>query len=261
MRLPEFTPALLVSLALHVGGGAAIGRMRAPEVAAEPVVITLVQPPPEPEPEIPPPVEPPAPEPEPTPEPPLPEPAPEPPAPEPPSAEPTPEPPAEPAPPPSVEPAAPPPSFGVAMAGATGPGGLAVPVGDSLARAETDVPAEPRVRELAGAEDTSGRDRDRDRDEQDEEACAEEASRPRPVETPQPAYPDEARAAGIEGRVRVEISVDSDGEVVDVRVLEGLGHGLDEAALDAVRRWRFEPAMHCGRAVDATFNARLTFAL
>ena len=45
-----------------------------------------------------------------------------------------------------------------------------------------------------------------------------------------PEYTEEARAAAIEGKVRVEITVDASGAIRSVKVLEGLGHGLDEAA-------------------------------
>ena len=54
-----------------------------------------------------------------------------------------------------------------------------------------------------------------------------------------PDYTEEARRRGVEGDVVMEIVVRSDGSVGDVRVLQGLGHGLDERAMAAVRRWRF----------------------
>jgi TonB family protein len=52
-------------------------------------------------------------------------------------------------------------------------------------------------------------------------------------------YPEAARAAGIEGRVRVQLVVLPDGSVGEAFVVEGLGHGLDEEALRVVRQARF----------------------
>lgn len=71
-----------------------------------------------------------------------------------------------------------------------------------------------------------------------------------------PLYSDEARRKGIEGLVKIEARVDSDGRARDLRVVHGLGFGLDENALLAVRSWKFTPG---GRAdsmaqVDIEFN-------
>jgi protein TonB len=77
----------------------------------------------------------------------------------------------------------------------------------------------------------------------------------------QPAFPEEARTAGIQGKVRVELTVDATGAVVRARIVEGLGHGLDEAALEAVRGYKFEPAVRCGKAVSATFTIAIRFVI
>jgi periplasmic protein TonB len=68
-------------------------------------------------------------------------------------------------------------------------------------------------------------------------------------------------AAGIEGKVRVQLTVDETGRVVDVKLLQGLGYGLDEAALAAARQAEFEPAVRCGKAARATFNISMRFTL
>lgn len=58
------------------------------------------------------------------------------------------------------------------------------------------------------------------------------------------AYPDEAEQAGVEGDVRLRVSLSPEGRVYAVRVLSGLGHGLDRAAMDALKhRCRFSPAI------------------
>jgi protein TonB len=76
-----------------------------------------------------------------------------------------------------------------------------------------------------------------------------------------PEYTEEARAASIEGKVRVEITVDASGAIRSVKVLEGLGHGLDEAAVRAVEGATFEPAMQCGKPVESTFTVSIRFTL
>lgn len=90
--------------------------------------------------------------------------------------------------------------------------------------------------------------------------CSDSATKPKPLSVPQPVYTDAARAAGIEGKVRVELTVDETGRVVDVKVIQGLGHGLDEAALSAARGASFSPAQRCGRPVRATFNIAMRFS-
>jgi protein TonB len=58
-----------------------------------------------------------------------------------------------------------------------------------------------------------------------------------------PSYPATARQRGIEGTALLSVFVDADGRVGEVVVKQSAGHpDLDRAAVDAVRRWRFEPA-------------------
>ncbi len=76
-----------------------------------------------------------------------------------------------------------------------------------------------------------------------------------------PAYPDAARAEGIEGDVRVELVVDTSGTVESARVLGGVGHGLDEAALRAVRQFRFAPASKAGHPVRVRMAWSVQFRL
>ena len=67
---------------------------------------------------------------------------------------------------------------------------------------------------------------------------------------PNPVYTDEARKLKIEGEVLVEVVFRASGQVQTVRVVKGLGHGLDEAALHAAEQIRFKPALQEGQAVD-----------
>ena len=67
-----------------------------------------------------------------------------------------------------------------------------------------------------------------------------------------PKYPPQALRSGVEGSVSVRVEVDASGVPTDVKVVERSGErsrDLDRAVTDAVRRWRFEPAMKDGKAV------------
>jgi TonB family protein len=86
-------------------------------------------------------------------------------------------------------------------------------------------------------------------------------SAPRPVYDPDPEYSEEARRAKFQGIVLLWVVVGPDGRPRDVRVQRSLGMGLDEKALEAVRRWRFEPSMLDGRAVAVQVNIEVNFRL
>jgi TonB family protein len=79
--------------------------------------------------------------------------------------------------------------------------------------------------------------------------------------TTPPLYSDEARMLRIEGVVTVEATVTSDGSVKRLHVVRGLGHGLDQNALLAVRDWRFVPARQHGIAIEATTLIDVEFSL
>ncbi|PYU22292.1 MAG: hypothetical protein DMG30_15240 [Acidobacteria bacterium] len=78
---------------------------------------------------------------------------------------------------------------------------------------------------------------------------------------PIPVYTDEARKLRIEGEVLVEVIFRASGQVQTVRVVQGLGHGLDEAALHAAEQLRFKPALQEGHAVDFPAIAHIIFQL
>lgn len=86
-------------------------------------------------------------------------------------------------------------------------------------------------------------------------------SQPKPLRTPEPEYSDEARRQHIEGSVLLVFVVNKEGRTENVRVERGLGHGLDEKALEAVRQWRFEPATREGIAVPVEIHAEVSFHL
>ena len=86
----------------------------------------------------------------------------------------------------------------------------------------------------------------------------------RPVEIvfkPTPEYTDEARSARIEGTVSLELEFTAAGDVRVLRVVRGLGYGLDEAAQRAALRIRFKPAHSDGTPVDSRATVHITFRL
>lgn len=74
-------------------------------------------------------------------------------------------------------------------------------------------------------------------------------------------YTDDARRRGIQGEVLLEIVIRSDGSVGDVTLLDGLGAGLDQRAVAAVRQWRFAPARRKGVSVDILVEVAVEFTL
>ena len=84
---------------------------------------------------------------------------------------------------------------------------------------------------------------------------------PRLLREVKAAYTEEARRANVEGEVVLEIVVRRDGSVSDVRLLNGLGRGLNERAIAAVRQWRFAPATRLGQAVDVIVEVAVEFKL
>jgi TonB family protein len=76
-----------------------------------------------------------------------------------------------------------------------------------------------------------------------------------------PDYTEEGRRRNLEGDVVLEIVVRSDGTVGSVKLVQGLGAGLDQRATDAVRQWRFSPARRYGTPVDVIVEVAMEFKL
>lgn len=78
---------------------------------------------------------------------------------------------------------------------------------------------------------------------------------------PRPAYSAEARGLHLEGQVSLEVVFQASGAVKVIRILKGLGHGLDEAAQQAALQVRFKPATRSGAPVDTNATINITFEL
>lgn len=77
----------------------------------------------------------------------------------------------------------------------------------------------------------------------------------------EPEYSEEARKARFQGKVTLAIEVDTNGRPVNIRVVHGLGLGLDEKAVAAVGRWKFRPAISGDRPVIASAIVEVSFRL
>jgi TonB family protein len=78
---------------------------------------------------------------------------------------------------------------------------------------------------------------------------------------PNPIYTDEARSLKLEGEVLLEVMFGANGSLHVNRVVRGLGHGLDEAAIAAANKMRFKPALRMGQPVDSTAIVHVTFQM
>jgi TonB family protein len=76
-----------------------------------------------------------------------------------------------------------------------------------------------------------------------------------------PGYSEEARAARIQGTVLVVAKVDERGEAKDIKVIRGLGFGLDNRAIESVQQWRFRPGTKDGTPAEFTMAFEVEFHL
>ncbi len=144
--------------------------------------------------------------------------------------------------------------------GSTTPAPRSVAEGAVTTGGFSNKPAQ-RVANAAGEVQTSGFDQ---RASAKPSAAAVTKPIDQPVEIifkPTPEYTDEARSARIEGTVSLELEFSAAGDIRVLRVVRGLGHGLDEAAQRAALRMRFKPAQSDGRPVDSRATVHITFRL
>jgi protein TonB len=86
-------------------------------------------------------------------------------------------------------------------------------------------------------------------------------SAPRPISSSPPTYSEEARKAKVEGDCIVSLVVDEKGNLTNLHVVSGLGMGLDEKAIEAIKKWKFEPAFRDGKPVAAKLTVQVSFHL
>jgi len=86
-------------------------------------------------------------------------------------------------------------------------------------------------------------------------------SAPQPVLTPDPEYTDAARTAKTQGTCTLWLIVDAAGRPRDIRIVHGLGFGLDAKAMEAVQKWRFDPALKDGKPVTVQISVEVEFKL
>ena len=83
---------------------------------------------------------------------------------------------------------------------------------------------------------------------------------PRKTADARPLYPDIARTAHVEGTVVIEAVLDTTGRVTQLRVVKSVPL-LDQAALDAVRQWRYTPSVYGGHPVSVLMTITIRFTL
>jgi protein TonB len=81
------------------------------------------------------------------------------------------------------------------------------------------------------------------------EECNEEPTKPEPIFKQEIEYPAQARADGVEGRLVLRLQIGADGSVTHVDVVSSVEAALDAVAIATVKKWRFKPAMRCGKPV------------
>jgi periplasmic protein TonB len=84
---------------------------------------------------------------------------------------------------------------------------------------------------------------------------------PRTIYAPEPEFSDPARVLRYQGTLTLGVTVNQEGFPTHVRILSPLGCGLDEKAVDAVQRWRFQPAEKDGQPVSVTIAVETIFHL
>jgi protein TonB len=84
---------------------------------------------------------------------------------------------------------------------------------------------------------------------------------PRVIYAPEPEFSEGARKTKYQGTVVLWLIVEADGRSRDIRILQSLGMGLDEKAIEALRHWRFEPGRKDGIPVAVQVNVEVNFHL
>ncbi|MGA2356071.1 MAG: energy transducer TonB [Terriglobales bacterium] len=84
---------------------------------------------------------------------------------------------------------------------------------------------------------------------------------PRAIFAPNPEYTEQARKKKINGTVLLSLTVTVDGTTRDIKLVKGVGYGLDEKAVEAVSRWKFTPALKDGQPIEKEISVEVDFHL
>lgn len=84
---------------------------------------------------------------------------------------------------------------------------------------------------------------------------------PTPVQQVKPLYPEKCKKEKIEGSVILEVGIDEEGNVINVRVLKSVHPDLDNAALDSVKKWKYKPVIKGEEPVPVVFAVTVNFWL
>ncbi len=84
---------------------------------------------------------------------------------------------------------------------------------------------------------------------------------PRLIKSVNPVYPEAARKARISGAVILNVKTDKQGNIIDVMVLKSVDEALSQAAVAAVKQWKYEPFVKDGKAVEVVFTVTVMFKL
>ena len=89
----------------------------------------------------------------------------------------------------------------------------------------------------------------------------DDVTAPKAILKEPPMYTEVARKERVQGLVILQLVIAETGEVTEVEVLKGLPYGLTETAIEAVKKWKFEPARHDGKPVAVLYNITVNFRL
>ncbi len=93
------------------------------------------------------------------------------------------------------------------------------------------------------------------------QAASKNATPAKLIKKVTPVYPTDAQQAGVQGTVVLETVIDEHGVPTQIRVISPAGYGLDESAVDAVSKWRYQPTTVDGKPVSVLTNITVNFSL
>ena len=92
-------------------------------------------------------------------------------------------------------------------------------------------------------------------------ALLSQISGPRVIHKADPEYTPEALEAKLVGEVILSLVVDTEGTPTEIKLIKGLGKGLDEKAVECLQKWRFKPGMRNGEPVPIKATVEINFRL